>query len=506
MQAATHYTGGMRAAAPPSPSGSPIQPATPVLQPEQPAPRYSISLFWRTFVLLAILLAASALGWYQLFRTMEYEPRLLDSARQVASLVDLSRAALSTSDSIARVSLMKALSEQEKLRIQLREPGDHYELFSRNSLERGVTRALVRRLGPQTVVAREVNEKPGLWVGFSIDGDSYWLLMDQSRLDELLASPTWALWLAVLVMLSLIGAAALARLINRPLKQLSNAATHVRNGDYGRARLDERARSTEIREVNIGFNRMAEQLAKIEHDRTEMLAGISHDLRTPLARLRLETELSVPDGEARENMAADITQVDAIISKFMDYARPGHVELEALSLASVVQSCVRPFLAQDDMEIQARVRGDLWVYADGTELARVLSNLLENAHRYAASASDGIVRVQMMAAPAKDRRVVLRIADQGPGVTPEQLAQLTRPFFRGNKARTAATGAGLGLAIVAKIVERMDGTLQFHANRGSSHGLVATIHLRRAPMPSKRLDSPQKKPLQLSVSPQESGG
>lgn len=449
-------------------------------------PRYSINLFWRTFILLTILLLGSALGWYQLFRTMEYEPRIVDNAYQIASLVKLSHAALSSSDAITRVSLMKALSQQGDMDIQPREPGDRYELLSRTRLERSVTHTLVVRLGPQTTVAREVNGKPGLWVGFFIDKDGYWLRMDPSRMDEPLDSPTWLLWLAALIVLSLIGAAALARLINRPLQNLSNAAAHVRNGDYRLARLDERARSTEIREVNVGFNRMAEQLAKIEHDRTEMLAGISHDLRTPLARLRLESELSVPDAEARANMAQDINQVDAIISKFMDYARPDQVRLERLPLAPVVEACVRPFAGYPDMEIQTRIRGDLWVHADEIELSRVLSNLLENARRYGASPEDGTVRVHIQAAPGRDKTIVLRISDQGLGVTEEQLTQLTRPFFRGDAARTAATGAGLGLAIVAKMIENMGGTLQFLVDKGG--GLAIVINLLRAP-PAHRFDA-----------------
>lgn len=460
-------------------------PAATTMQGREPEQRRcGISLFWRTFFLLAVLLAGSALGWYQLFRTLEYEPRILDSARQVASLVNLSRAALANTDAISRVSVMKALSEQESLRILPREPGDLYELFSKTELERRVTRALVARIGPQTVVARQVNGEPGLWVGFMIEGDSYWLLMDRAHVDALLTGSTWVLWLAVLAVLSLIGAAALAQLINHPLRQLSIAASHVRNGDYAMARLDERARSKEIREVNIGFNRMAEQLAKIELERTEMLAGISHDLRTPLARLRLESELSTPDAEARNNMIADINQVDAIISKFMDYARPDQVQLEALPLSEVVASCVRPFLSYADMDVKARIGNDLWVQADEIELSRVLSNLLENARRYGASPEDGVVRVRIAAARLRDKGVELRVSDHGPGVSAAQMEQLTRPFYRGDVARTSATGAGLGLAIVAKMVENMGGCLGFTKTPGQ--GLTAIIRLPRAVAPLEK--------------------
>ena len=121
---------------------------------------------------------------------------------------------------------------------------------------------------------------------------------------------------------------AIARLINRPLQQLSFAASRIRDGDLD-SRLDENTLTSEIREVNRGFNRMARELARVEEDRAVMLAGISHDLRTPLARLRLETEMSVADEEAKRNMALDIDQLDAIIDKFMDYARPGETQLHA---------------------------------------------------------------------------------------------------------------------------------------------------------------------------------
>lgn len=436
-------------------------------------PRLSISLFWRTFFLLILLLVGSTAGWYQLFRTLEYEPRVIDNARQIASLVNLSRAALIHSDAIARVSLIKTLADQEKVRIVPREPGDQFTAFASKELEQRMSHELEVRLGPGTMVASSVNGEAGLWVGFSIEGDSYWLLMDRSRVGVLLGGSTWLLWLATLGALSLLGAAVLARLINQPLRQLSLAAAHVREGDYLRNRLDEAARSTEIREVNIGFNRMAEQLSKIEQERAEMLAGISHDLRTPLARLRLETEMSVPDAEAREHMAADISQVDAILSKFLDYARPDHIALETMPLADVVAACVLPFTVHEDMRIEVTIPADYRVVGDEIELSRVLSNLLENARRYGQS-DDGITHVRI-AATVQDNWIVLRVRDQGRGVPPEQLAELTRPFFRGDSARTSATGAGLGLAIVAKMVENMGGSLQFI--NSPSGGLMVVIRL-----------------------------
>lgn len=440
-------------------------------------PRFGVSLFWRTFFLLGLLLVGSSIGWYQLFRTLEYEPRVIDNARQIASLVNLSRAALVHSDAIARVSLIKTLAEQEKVRILPHEPGDKFDPFAQGELEQRMSDELVARLGPGTLVASSVNGEAGLWVGFSIEGDSYWLLMDRSRVGALLGGRAWLLWLATLGALSLVGAALLARLINQPLKQLSIAAARVREGHYLHSRLDEGALSSEVREVNIGFNRMADQLSKIEQDRAEMLAGISHDLRTPLARLRLETEMSVPDAEARGHMVADIAQVDAIIDKFLDYARPDHLSMEPLPLAEVTLACALPFTVREDMQVQIDIAPELRVMGDEVELSRVLSNLLENARRYGKSPDGQGTRVRI-AATAHDFMVTLRVRDHGPGVAPELLPNLTRPFFRGDSARTSATGAGLGLAIVVKMVQSMGGSLQLI--NSPSGGLLALIRLHQA--------------------------
>ena len=455
-------------------------------------PRVGLSLFWRTFFLLSLLLIGSIVAWLQTFRALEFEPRAVQTAQQIASLVNLSRAALRYSDAIARVSLIKTLAEQEGVRILPSKPTDVYVVFDSASLDERVAEELVTRLGPGTVLASAVNQEKGFWVGFKIDADSYWLLMDRNRFTRV-GGRTWLIWLITAAGLSLAGAALIARLINRPLKQLSFAASRVRDGDFDASRLDEKAVTSEIREVNIGFNRMAQQLAKIEQDRAVMLAGISHDLRTPLARLRLETEMSVADPEAREHMASDIDQLDAIIDKFLDYARPDHAELKQVNLREVIEACVYAVQDHGDMRINTDVPKHLYVLADEVELARVVSNLLENARRYGKTPETGIAVVDI-AAKQRNEWVLLKVRDHGMGVAPEALPNLVKPFFRGDAARTAATGAGLGLAIVDKTVQRMGGI--FALANTTSGGLAAHIKLQRpkaagtseAPLPAPRVE------------------
>lgn len=439
-------------------------------------PLVKFSLFWRTFILLALLIFFSSVVWLQMFKTQEYEPRILRNAHQIATVVNLTKTALKNSDEIARLSLIKMLADEEDVRIQLREPSDRIVAFTEAGLDSRLVNEMVKRLGPGTVVASSVNDEAGLWIGFAIARDSYWLQMDPSRLKPLDGS-AWLLWLSFTTALSLVGAAIMAGLINRPLKRLSYAASRVREGHFHGAPLDEGAATSEIREVNIGFNRMAERLAKIEAERALMLAGISHDLRTPLARLRLETELSVGDPQTRELMVADIEQLDDIIDKFLDYARPEHTDLGPVLLSGVISRCITPWRHNARLQIAVDVSEDLQVQAEPVELGRVLSNLLENARRYGQSPADGITRVEIVAR-VHDGWVLLRVRDQGPGVSDETLKNLTQPFFRGDAARTAATGSGLGLAIVERSVQRMGGTFSVFNN--SAGGLMALMKFRQA--------------------------
>ena len=440
------------------------------------ATKSGLSLFWRTFVLLALLLLGSVLAWTRTLSELESEPRAIQTARQIASLVNMSRVAVMHSDGIAQVSLFKTMKDQEAVVIKPREPNDVVQALRQDAHNRFIEAELKERLGPNTPVAERVNGEAGLWIGFDINKDHFWLQTDLSRFDRPKAK-TWLIWLSTAAVLSLLGAAWIAGLINRPLKDLSFAARRVREGDFEASRLDESVVTSEIRAVNIGFNRMTQKLAKIEEERAVMLAGISHDLRTPLARLRLETELSVSDPAAREHMANDIAQLDAIINKFLDYARPDYVKFSPVALDPLLDQCLGTLRNRPELELQLNLEPGLVVQADAVELQRVITNLIENAARYGKSADTGMARVEVSASRL-DNKVLLRVRDHGLGVPKDQLKQLTTPFFRGEAARTAANGTGLGLAIVQKIVSRMGGTLELSNADGG--GLCANIRLQLA--------------------------
>ena len=436
----------------------------------------ALSLFWRTFFLLLLLLALGVPAWVLALRAVVEPTRSTTglSAQTMASVVDVLVESLRAVERPARPALIRALAQRHGLLLQPRTPADLWKALPDDAATRQLSALLRERLQAEPVLSSDVNGLPGLWVGFSVDREAWWLQLAAPAASEGEFDLRWIGVLLLTLAGTLCASVLIARRINRPLRDLSFAASKIRGGEY-ESRLDETTITSEIREVNMGFNRMARELARVEEDRAVMLAGISHDLRTPLARLRLEAEMSVFDDEARNNMADDIEQLDRIIDKFMDYARPGETHLRPVLLGKLIDKEAASFRDPSEIQITNRVAIDIQVQADEVELGRVFANLFENARRYGRTADTGVAIVQV-SYQRTGAWVICSVRDNGLGVPPEKLSQLTTPFFRGDAARTAATGAGLGLAIVEKAMQRMGGEVE--VTNAPDGGLLVHLRLR----------------------------
>jgi two-component system osmolarity sensor histidine kinase EnvZ len=286
------------------------------------------------------------------------------------------------------------------------------------------------------------------------------------------AGTLWIRWAIVAAVLSLLVAVAITGVVNRPLRQLAAAARSLGAG-RAPAALPEKG-PAEIRMVNRSFNRMVADLAQLEQDRAVLLAGISHDLRTPLTRLRLEVEINALPEATRAAMIADIEQIDAIVGQFLDYARPlPQQPRQRLRLAGLIEAA----LAQarlHDARLNVEVDAALEVPAHPTELARALDNLLTNAARYGRDPESGVLELTLTAR-RDGNDALIAVADRGPGIAPEQVDRLLRPFERGDAARGGARGAGLGLAIVDRVARLHGGSLRLTPN--TPHGLRAELRL-----------------------------
>ena len=428
-------------------------------------------VFWRTFLLLALLIGASLAGWFQSFRIFERTPRAQQVAQTIVSVVNVTRSALVHSDPAKRTDLLADLANNESIRIYPLEPSDVVDPL-RSTVSNELMLDYVRaRLGRETRMVRAVNGREGLWVSFSIEDDDYWVAFERDRL-EAVGGLQWIGWGAVALGLSLVGAVAMSRLINLPLKRLATAAVVIGKG--GRPTPLPESGPREIRDANASFNNMVDELARIEADRILLLAGISHDLRTPLTRLRLEAELSVKDDEARQAIESDVEQMDAIINQFLDYARPLESEaaFDEIDLTALVASTLAELVPDERLVVETDLQQTSPVRAHPTELRRVLFNLIENARRYGTTPATDRVTLTVTTADHPPR---FEVADRGAGIPAASIKRMKQPFTRLDAARGEANGAGLGLAIIERIAQRHRARFDLTARDGGGLRAVFTF-------------------------------
>lgn len=415
-------------------------------------------------------------SWLIVFRHGDAEPRARELAQMTSSGVNLVRAALLTVPPEKRADFLADLTSQEGIRLLPAEPEDEIvpPVDTRFFTLLGIY--LKQQLGPETQVALAVNGVHGFWVSFQLephDEDQFWMIYPKDRVRH--AMPFHLLgWGVLALAMSLAVAGVIVNHITRPLRILAEAARQI--GQQNALPPLPAHGPTEIQQVNQAFNRMSDNLREYENERAEVLAGISHDLRTPLSRLRLEVEMGCSNEATRQGMVADIEQMDSIIAQFLDYARSNDGEAptpcdlpdllneiaeHASAIGRPLQLTINTSTAPAKLNLPAKA------------LRRSLQNLLENAWKYGITAK-GVYRVEL-GLKETSTAYVLSIRDHGKGIPPESGEQLKRAFMRANNARTNATGTGLGLAIVDRFARQHGGTLTLENHQ--TGGLIASIEL-----------------------------
>ena len=429
-------------------------------------------LLWRTFFLLAFLITASMATWVASFQMVERTPRAGQIAAQVVSIVTVTRAALTHSAPDLRRELLFDLASNEGIRIYAREKTDVVKPPKDSALMPVIEEDVRAKLGADTAFAGSVNQIPGFWVSFKIDDDEYWLALERERIERP-SGVQWLGWAAVTMLLSLLGAVFISRLINQPLARLTAATRSMAKGQPPEA-LPE-AGPTEIREANLSFNQMVDDLQRVETDRAVILAGISHDLRTPISRMVLEVEMADLPDEARRDMQADLAQMDAIISQFLEYARPSDSStFSQVDLSHLLEESAKAAQRTGDLKITTHIAAGIRVHGNPTDLRRVVNNLLENARRYGARPGAAHSEVEI-SCRVQGNHAIVEIADHGPGVPDGDIDYLLRPFTRMNSARSQANGSGLGLAIVDRVLQNHGATLQLQNRKGG--GLMVRFRI-----------------------------
>ena len=424
-------------------------------------------LFWRTFFFLTAAIFISLVTWFSTFRLSEEKPRAQQIASQLLSVITITRAALIHSVPESRQELLFELASDDGVRIYSLEDTDVVEPPPEADFMVDLQKLVRDKLGPGTIFSRRVNGIDGFWVSFQIDEDDYWLKLDRERFNSV-SNLRWISWSALILLMSILAAMVITRLINQPLARLSQAAQAISDGQFHKP-LPETGIG-EIRETNKSFNQMAQELARIETDRTLILAGISHDLRTPLARLQLEVVLAHLPDEARHGMQTDITQMDAIIGQFLDFAKPmDATRFSSVNLTELLEECVLSAQRLPDIKIRHFIAKDLTIGGNSIEISRLINNLIENARRYGKTPGKGYADITLICKTQernKVNRIVLQFSDNGNGIPEEDTERLLRPFTRVDSARGQANGAGLGLAIVQRIVQQHRATMKLINRNG----------------------------------------
>ncbi|WP_296402698.1 ATP-binding protein [Psychrobacter sp.] len=334
-----------------------------------------------------------------------------------------------------------------------------------------IQQEISQQLGRDVVVYFKFKPTPQLWVQDTASPE-FWIR--EPVIFYAQYSPSSLIFfLFGIPLFTLLTILLLVRQLNRPLRKLQQAATnYIRLGSA--TTLPTNSGSTEIRRVNMAFNRLFSTLNQAQKERTIMLAGISHDLRTPLTRMRLTAEM-LPDEFFREGLIYDIEDMDAILEQFISFMKDGSDEpvrltdLDNIFQEIMVQFAPLEFIYQTDGLREVAVRP--------LSIKRLIVNLIVNAQRYGkppiyltatitptfnsqnidhddevSVSTPGIVR------KAKEQLIIC-VRDCGTGVAKEHLQRIMQPFERGESARTTQ-GSGLGLAIVQRISALHHGTVE----------------------------------------------
>lgn len=457
-----------------------VEPATPALHASRTALRsirlWPRSLLGRSVLLIAILLVVANLAWVQIFRYSERAPRARQQAQQIASVINLTRWALIASDPARRFELLSELSQTEGIQIYADSPQAIEPLPNRPFVQE-VANELRRQLGPQTRITLTRGGVRGVWVSFRIDEDAYWVYMPRSRLER--NEPLrWLGWGALVLTLALGGAYFIVSLINRPLQELTRAARQMGRGATPQP-VSERGPS-ETGTLAQAFNNMAADLKRMDDERALLLAGVSHDLRTPLARIRLGLEMmgSESDAELKAGLVQDIEDIDAAIGQFLDFARLRDTEevVPDTDLDSLIENVVSRY-TRGGKPVHAVPGHTPRIALRPRALQRLLANLIDNALKHGGGQPVDVH------AGRYNEQVFIEVLDRGPGIPQEAAERMLQPFTRLDTARSGS-GTGLGLAIVDRVARMHGGTVKLLAREGG--GLRARVELPAQPWKGNR--------------------
>lgn len=396
------------------------------------------TLFGRNLLLLLGLISIAQASTISIYMLMQ-RPRVIEAGQLVANHVNVLNVVMSQIPVDRRDAVISQLNDVGAMRAQREQP-PHEDDELILPFTRLFMRVLKENLIPGIDLLQDSGPPSLIWVHVNISGERYWVTLpvnDLPRYRWFTSALTLSLCLALS---SAVGAFIIQRRINHPLGDIAAAARNL--GEGGRPERLPSYPVTELAVVAGQFNTMMDRLERMEAGRALMLAGISHDIRTPLAKLRLAIAMNTPEDMSATNKYID--QIDVIVGQFIDFGRvgsnepagPGDINLMITQLAK-----------------QFSERGHFFALELGTlpschfrpvAMMRLVSNLMENAVKY------GVIGLEVQTS-YDGEAIVLAVRDRGPGIASGDEMRLLQPFVRADSGRSSVSGSGLGLAIAERI-------------------------------------------------------
>ena len=415
-------------------------------------------LLSRLVLLIATLLIVSQLVSLKIFDNFEREPRAEALAQEIITVVNFTKAALYAAAPSKRIQLFRQINDIGDIKVYAAYPFESIEPIPNDPFLKLVVKKITARIPSGNFVVINHYDIPGVWVSFEIDGDMFWVVVPRLITDRPFPWH-WIGWGIVIAILAISGAYITTKRISRPINNLIDAADKIRNGhNVSRLPLDS---VTEFRELSEAFNEMAEVLSKVSKERKFLLASVSHDIRTPLTRIRLASEMLPSNSSAlKESLEEDIIEINDILNQFLDFARGFQDEPKTpINLGKLLKDIQTKHkrMGQTFTLKKKNIRTDIpkKLFIDIRPIAfqRCLDNLINNAFFY----STGKV---ILEATLLEESFTISIIDDGPGIPEDQKSKLLLPFERVDEARGNKGGSGLGLTIADRIVKAHDGKLE----------------------------------------------
>ena len=431
------------------------------------------SLALRTVLLVIAIIAVAEITTFSMIFRHDRLMHMRQTVRYVAGQVRLLQKLLPGLDDELRLRLEETAPEEQWL--QLRPDGGN---VPQRVPEFGFAAMLAKELGrslggPIDLRYSGHGMHNGLWIGFQADGERWWLILPPPRFKPQELPPgLWQKLGGALLVLILIAGWFVHGII-RPLKRLSEAVSATGEGT---SRQVTPSGPVEVRRLAERYNNMLTQLAHADSERNEMLAGLTHDLRAPLARLRVR--LALLENEAdRIGFTRDADDMERIVTQCLAFLRSETQpagDIEALAIADVVSNEVarhRELGRSLEISVSAPVAACLVAVTRG-DLQRLLDNLIDNALQY------GAPPVEVALAVERPGTITLRVRDHGPGIADADKAKALEAFAQIEPARATRGSCGLGLAIVRRIVEGYGGELSLSNAPDGGLQVAITLEIR----------------------------